>query len=243
MQAGPSSNRTCRFPASGFPQEVGFHKRRSQDNQSQSIQVLIVGLPFRQFVRSLAPTAQVDLQTLANILIHVPKRLARIPGRVIVRPSFISRAFREDPGRIADCIPESGQPRPLPVQSARMSHRPPQARLCSGGMPGSVFTGSSSATFTVVDVSINQSIALPTPPFLCRGPSLHDRYSFRRYYGLVRLPQVLPCGSPKSLTELSERATPLDPAVCLPSSYRSLPEGCWFQNLRHPDHTNWRNEA
>ena len=98
-----------------------------------------------------------------------------------------------------------------------------------GGMPGSVLTESQSATFSVVDVSINQSIALLTQPFLCRGPSLHDHYSFHRYYDLVRLPPVLPDGSPKSLTELSGRATPLDPAVCLPSLYRLIPEGCWFR--------------
>jgi hypothetical protein len=46
------------------------------------------------------------------------------------------------------------------------------------------------------------------------SPVTHSTSSLQRYYGLVRLPRVLPRGSPKFLTELSRRAIPLDPAVC-----------------------------
>ena len=95
----------------------------------------------------------------------------------------------------------------------------------------------------IVDVAINQPFTFLTPHFLCRGPLLHGRYPLHHYYGLVRLPPVLLSGSPKFLTELSERAILLYPVVCRPAHSRSLLDSFWFQTLRHPDHTNWRHEA
>ena len=126
------------------------------------------------------------------------------------------------PRRLASRSPVSRRPTVCP-------NAPPWNGLrCTGSLALRHFTGP-------FEMSDSRELTPHSYP-----PWLHDHYSLHRYYGLVRLPQVLPCGSPKSLTELSERATPLDPAVCLPPLYRSLfLEDCWFQTFRSPDHTNF----
>ena len=86
-------------------------------------------------------------------------------------------------------------------------------------------------------------LRLLTQLFLCRGPSFHGRYPLHHYYGLVRLPQVLPYGSPKFLTELSGRAILLYPVVCRPAQSRSLLDSFWLQTLRHPGHTKFASRG
>ena len=72
----PSSNRTCRFPASGSPDSSRLrHSQALQIHQTQSVQVGVQADAFGWSVGSLAATFQVAGQALHDIPVDLAKAI------------------------------------------------------------------------------------------------------------------------------------------------------------------------
>jgi len=92
--SAPSSNRSCGFPAYGSPEDC--HQRHTQGamrlgplkvNQPESLQVIMVSLPFRQPKGPLAPSSQVDSHPIAHKVVYFPECLAGITQLKVVAPA------------------------------------------------------------------------------------------------------------------------------------------------------------
>ena len=90
----PSSNRTCRFPASGSPEQVASSMRRLrrrkavQQHKPKFLDVLIPPDVRRRTIRPLTAPLQVPNQAAANEPVDLPPGPTRIAVAEVVRPSF-----------------------------------------------------------------------------------------------------------------------------------------------------------
>src|SRR5436305_15083820 len=74
--ATPSSNRTCRFPASGSPENLG-HRLTQLDLQGfepKSPEVLVIRTAFRETKSPLTAPVQVPEQALADVAVDLANR-------------------------------------------------------------------------------------------------------------------------------------------------------------------------
>ncbi len=85
-QPRPSSNRTCRFPASGS--HADSRLGHSQADQPHLVERLLETLVGRWPVAPLAPASQVIRQPFANIRVDLPTGLGRITQAEIIPSSL-----------------------------------------------------------------------------------------------------------------------------------------------------------
>ena len=90
----PSTNRTCRFPASGSARELSPQTLASscavqlQRQQTQSLEMLVVANPFRRSEGPLAAASHMPRETLTDVRVDFPIRLPRLAKREVVSPAL-----------------------------------------------------------------------------------------------------------------------------------------------------------
>jgi len=101
--SAPSSNRTCGFPAYGSPEDCRQRHTQGvarlgplQINQSEFLQMIVIGLPFRQTERPLAPSSQMDDHPTAYKMVYIPEGLTGIAKTEVVAPSFKMPVYPHD---------------------------------------------------------------------------------------------------------------------------------------------------
>ncbi len=89
-----SSNRTCRFPASGSRSNcrrqalAGQNGGDLQINQSETVELLIVSHSFRWAEGPLTAPLEMLRQAVTHIRVDLPKRVTRITEAKVVSPAI-----------------------------------------------------------------------------------------------------------------------------------------------------------
>jgi hypothetical protein len=119
----PSSNRTCRFPASGSPASSRFrHSQKLQIHQSHLLQVRIQRHTFWRLEWSLTASVQVDCETVPHICIDLSVCQAGIAKREVVCPAGqMQIEFINHPGQWLETHPCPGHlSQALPLSRQRL---------------------------------------------------------------------------------------------------------------------------